>query len=120
MNFSTLMTQVKANVTNSRFEFLCLEYIIGCVTAMNLEENYDNYYNKCELSSSQETIFSQYVYHCNINSNNFSNVHAQSVSTIIMEVLIVLGQVFLNQNVLNLCATAIITLQTLTLRLQLQ
>ena len=35
---ATDMTQVKANVTNTRFEFLCLEYFIGCVTAINLKK----------------------------------------------------------------------------------
>jgi len=32
------ITQVNANVTNTRLEFLCFEYLIGCVTAINLEE----------------------------------------------------------------------------------
>jgi hypothetical protein len=32
------ITQVNANVTKTRLEFLCFEYLIGCVTAINLEE----------------------------------------------------------------------------------
>jgi len=37
--------QVIASMTNTRFEFLCLAYLIGCVTAMNLQhiEKYCHY-----------------------------------------------------------------------------